>query len=116
MAILRAELRRVVEVLLKGSASSGEVTLDAIGDAIGVRAVSTEEVDAMLQALEAAGRVIGGAPDLKGEDSLRAVVASIRGLSEKLGRRPNHAEIASDSGLSPAQVRHALFLARIMQR
>jgi hypothetical protein len=33
-----------------------------------------------------------------------------------LGRRPNVAEIASLAGLSVEQVKHALVLARIMQR
>jgi len=116
VAQLRAELQTVLTQLLEQSASSGEVSLDAIGDAIGVRAVSTEEVDALLQSLEDAGRAVVGASDLRGEASLRAVVTSIRSLSGSLGRRPNTAEIAEHSGLSPERVRHALFLARIMQR
>jgi len=113
---LRAELKLIVDDLLRSSADAGEVSLDAIGDAIGVRAVSMDEVDAMIEALESAGRAVVGAGDLRGEASLRAVVTSIRALSGSLGRRPNHREIADHASLTLEQVRHALFLARIMQR
>lgn len=105
-----------MEQLLQSSQSSGEVSLDAIGEALGVRAVSVDEVDAIIQALEDAGRSVVGAGELRGEASLRAVVTSIRALSGSLGRRPTPAEIAQHAGLTLAQVRHALFLARIMQR
>ena len=110
---LREELKSVVERLLAGG---NEVSLDAIGEAIGVRAVSVPEVDAIIQALEDAGRNVIGAGELRGEDSLRAVVSSIRSLSGSLGRKPSPAEIAEHAGISVEQVRHALFLARIMQR
>jgi hypothetical protein len=113
---LRPDLKRIVDVLLQRSRDSGQVSLDAIGEAVGVLAISTVEVDAMLEALESAGRAVVGAGELSGEASLRAVVTSIRALSGSLGRRPNHTEIANHAGLTLEQVRHALFLARIMQR
>jgi hypothetical protein len=110
---LRAELRKIVEQLLAGG---DDVSIDAIGEAIGVRAVSVPEVDAIIQALEDAGRTVVGAGELRGEESLRAVVGSIRTLSGSLGRKPSSMEIAEHAGLTVEQVRHALFLARIMQR
>ena len=116
MPNLRPELNQIVEQLLQSSQDSGTVSLDAIGDALGVRAVSMDDVDAMFQALEGAGRTVVGAGELHGEASLRAVVTSIRALSGSLGRRPNATEIADHAGLTLEQVRHALFLARIMQR
>ena len=106
----------MVEQLLAGSVGSGEISIDVIGDAIGVRAVSVQEVDAIVQALEDAGRTVVGAGELRGEESLRAVLGSIRSLTGALGRKPSQAEIAEHAGLSIEQVRHALFLVRIMQR
>ena len=116
---LRAELESVVASLLVASERSREVTLDAIGEAIGVRAVSTDDVEAILSALESRGRRViapnetgrGG-----GEERLRTVVVTARGLTKELGRRPTIAEIASKSGLAEPEVRQALFLAQIIQR
>ena len=116
MPDLRPELKVIVERLLQSSLHSGEVTLDAVGEALGVRAVTVDEVDTMILALEAAGRSVVGAGELQGEASLRAVISSIRALSGSLGRRPNPAEIAAHAGLTPEQVRHAEFVARVMQR
>jgi DNA-directed RNA polymerase sigma subunit (sigma70/sigma32) len=47
---------------------------------------------------------------------LKTVVATARALSVELGRRPSVAEIAARSGLTEDDVRHALSLARVMQR
>ena len=111
---LRAELQEIVERLLQEHAD--QITLDQIGDAIGVRAVSTGEVDAMIDALEAAGREVAAGDKPRGEEHLHQVIRSIRELSAQLGRRPSQAEIAEHAGLTAADVSHALQLARIMQR
>ena len=92
------------------------VSLDSIGEAVGDRTVSYVEVDAIIQALEDAGREVESGDKPQGEEHLREVIVSIRALTTQLGRRPNQAEIAAHSGLSTAQVSHALQLARIMQR
>ena len=113
---LRAELESVVASLLVSSERSREVTLDAIGDAIGVRAVSTDDVEAILSALESKGRRVIAPEGGGGEERLRKVVVTARGLTKELGRRPHIAEIASKSGLSEPEVRQALFLAQIIQR
>ena len=47
---------------------------------------------------------------------LRRVLETARALVAELGRKPSVDEIAARSGLSPEHVRHALALARIMQR
>jgi hypothetical protein len=110
------ELQQVVEQLLRESETAGRVSLDQIGEAIGARAVSFVEVDAVMAALEQAGRVVEAGEKPRGEEHLQVVVRSIRALTSQLGRRPNHAEIAEHAGLSSAEVSHALQLARIMQR
>lgn len=117
MSGLRPELQSIVEQLLAASADSREIGLDALGEAIGSRAVSYTDVDAMIAALEAEGRsVTGSSADLRGEAHLRAVVTALRAAAGEGRRRPSLQELAKETGLSIEQVRHALVLARIMQR
>lgn len=113
---LRPELAAIVQTLLASSKDSREVTLDAIGEAIGTRAVSSPEIDAMIGALEIKGRKVTGPRGGDGEVQLKAVVAAARELTPVLGRKPTAAEIATHAGLSAEQVRHALDLLTIMQR
>lgn len=111
---LRPELRTIVDALL--ATGEKKVSLDALGDAIGARAVSADEIDAMMRALEAEGRVIDAPENANGEDRLKQVLASARTLRAELGRAPKPAEIAAHAGLDEDAVRHALGLARVMQR
>ncbi|MDB4937908.1 MAG: hypothetical protein JWP87_4880 [Labilithrix sp.] len=113
---LRPELQALVDGLLESSASAGEVQLDSVGEAIGARAVSAVEIEAILDALERKGRTLIGPEGGAGEARLKAVVAAARTLTPTLGRKPTVAEIATESGLSEADVRHALLLVKIMQR
>lgn len=113
---LRRELRAIADLLLAASASSKEVTLDAIGQAIGTRAVTPVEIDALIATLEAAGRTVTGPQGGGGEDGLKAVVAAVRVLRPALGRAPTTGEIATKAGLSEDEVRHALTLLKVMQR
>jgi DNA-binding transcriptional ArsR family regulator len=113
---LRTELEQIVELLLRESEASGRVSLDQIGDAVGARAVSYVDVDAVMSALEAAGRTVEAGAKPRGEEHLQLIIRSIRELSAQLSRRPTHQEIAERTGLSQAEVSHALQLVRIMQR
>lgn len=113
---MRPELRKIVDDLLAASADSREVHLDAIGEAIGARAITTSEIEAIIDALEAAGRKLIGPRGGAGEDRLKTVIATARALGPELGRKPTVAEIAARSGLSEEEVRHALALAKVMQR
>jgi hypothetical protein len=113
---LRPELQAIVDALLAESASSGEVPLDAVGEAIGARAVSAPEIEAIIDALDAAGRKLVGPEGGTREDRLKAVVTAARTLAPTLGRKPTVAEIAAEAGLTEAEVRHALTLLKIMQR
>jgi hypothetical protein len=123
---LRADLVPIVEALFVASKDTGEVTLDAIGDALDrvTAAISTDDIDAIMCSLEARGRRIEGprtdersANDPRpGEERLRVVLATARSLMVKLGRRPTVPEIADAAALEEKHVRHALALARIMQR
>ena len=113
---MRPDLQSIVDALLASSASSFEVSLDAMGEAIGARAIASEEIDAMIVALEAAGRKVTAPGGGAGEDRLKAVVAAARSLGPELGRKPTIAEIAARSGLSADEVGHALALLKVMQR
>ena len=117
---MRRELRAIVDTLIVASERSREVTIDAIGNAIGVLSVSSQEVDEMITVLERANRrVVGKVNDPatgSGENHLKAVVAAARALGPALGRKPTAAEIATHAGITADEVRHALSLLEIMQR
>ena len=113
---LRAELTAILDALVAASGDSRAISLDAIGDAIGARAVSYPEIDAMISALEARGYDVVASENPRGEQHLREVLAAARALSSETGRRPNLHEICERSGLPLEQVKHALMLARVMQR
>jgi hypothetical protein len=105
---LRPPLAAIVEDL----AANREVSIDALGEAIGTRAITPPEIDAMIEALESRGvRVIapeGGG----GERRLAKVIAAAR----EFGRPATVAEIATASGLTPDEVKTALALVKVMQR
>src|SRR5262249_28653699 len=107
---LRPELARILETLIEESEDTRFVGLDTLAAAIGTLAVSHDEIDAMLDALEPrARRVDSGA-------SRAAVVAAARRLKVELGRAPSPAEVAEASGLPLADVRHALAYVRVLAR
>ena len=109
-----ADLQRVVQGLLADS--KDEISLDELAAAVGDLAVSTDEIDAMMSALEAKGRTVGTRSGKSGVTMLRAVVEAAREIAGERGKRPTHAEIAERSGLTVDEVRQALALARVMQR
>jgi hypothetical protein len=114
--LLRPELRAIVDQLVEGSAASGEVTLDDIGEALGPRPVAPDEIERMLDAIEARGRRVVGPQGGGGEARLKRVLDTVRAFVAKNGRRPNIDEIAGASGLKRDEVSTALALARVMQR
>lgn len=103
-------------MLIERSEAAREVSLDEIGEALGTLAVTTEEIESLIARLEAEGRCVTGPSGGGGESRLRRVIAAARALSGTLGRRPNVAEIATETKLTEEEVRHALALARVMSR
>ncbi|MBX3263077.1 MAG: hypothetical protein KF782_25605 [Labilithrix sp.] len=116
MSGLRPELAALVDDLVRGTAPGGAITLDALGEAIGARAIGSDEIDAMLTAIESRGRRVVSAEGGRGELHLKGVVGAARALRAELGRAPRSDEIAARAGLTPAEVQHALALLRTMQR
>jgi hypothetical protein len=117
MAVKGTSHEDVVEMLLRQSEPGGTIPLDAIGDALGARAVTHEEIDSIVARLENAGRVVGGEPQAGvGVARLEVVVETARALRVELGRTATMDEISARSGLDRAAVKHALELAKVMQR
>ncbi len=115
---LPPKLEVVARRLLAAAERSGsnEISLDAIGDAIGVIPVSTEDVDALMTLLEAAGARVTGPEGQRGVANLQRVIPAARALATRLGRAATLAELASETGLGEDDVRHALALGRVMGR
>jgi hypothetical protein len=113
---MRAELVALVDTLLEGTAPGDAITLDAIGEAIGARRIAQDEIDEMLSAIEARGRVVTTPPGGQGEARLKRVLDAARALRVELGRAPRADQIAERSGLTQGEVEHALALAKIIQR
>lgn len=113
---MRDEVAAVMEALLSASEDSRDVSLDEIGDALGVMAITADEIDQLVAALEAKGRNISGPFGGGGESRLKVVITTARVLQTELGRRPNAGEIAARTTLSEVQVRHALALAKVIAR
>lgn len=91
------------------------VSLDYIGEAIGVEAITAEEIDGLFRAIEDAGRVIGTlTPNVR--EHLGLVLREARQLKSAKGGTPDIAAIANGAGLSPGEVRAALLYASVLSR
>jgi len=111
---LRPVLQRVVDELL--TRHSDHVSLDAIGDALGALAVTTDEIDELISTLEDAGRQVGIEDEGSGIERLRQVLDAIRLLRVRFNRAPTPQEIREHTGLTAFAVQHALALARVMRQ
>ena len=110
------ELTHVLDELLARSKDSGALSLDDIGDALGVMAVSQDEIDALVSSLESAGRHVTGPSGGGGERILYRVLEVARAVRAATGRAPGAQEIAENIGVPAQRVRHALALARVMAK
>lgn len=111
----RPLLETLLADLLAASEDARTVRLDDIGAAIGTAAVSADEIDALIEALEGAGRTVGGAEGLTGIAALHQVVGAARRLAA-MGKRPNVADLVQATGLPDSEVRKALLFARVLGR
>src|SRR5947209_18775311 len=109
---LRKDLREIVDALLAKTPRGAAITIDALGEAIGTRVASGDDVDAMMRALEDEGRTIAAPEGQHGVKRLRAVLDAARALRAELGRTPTRDEIAARAGVDADAVSHALELAK----
>jgi len=78
-------------------------------------AVGFDDIEAIFDSLEAAGRAVHSEPR-DPPAALGKVLSAVRSFSAVSGRRPTLAEIAQHSGLSGAEVKFALLYARVLVR
>lgn len=112
--MLRPELMLVGRALL--AVDAPVLSLDHIGEAIGARRVTPDELDALFSWLEAQGRSIGDPVGRPAAALLGEVLAVARSLRMELERPPHPREIAERSSLSLEAVQRALWFARVLQR
>ena len=105
---MRPTVQAILDELLARHRAEGRVHLDDMAEVIGTRAVSYDEVDALIAALEAEGLRVGEALDEGDLARMRAVIEGARRLRGELGRAPTVEEIAAASGQAAHVVRRAL--------
>jgi len=110
---VRDPLKAVLDALVAAHAAAPDghrpvVDLDVIADAIGSQAVSYEDVDALVDALEAAGLRVGELPSEIDVAFVRELVGVARALQREGGRPPSLGALAARVGRHPVVVRAAL--------
>ncbi len=113
---MRAEVASVLATLLAESTRVPTLELDRIGEVIGTMRIDPTEIEALLDALEAEGRTLVFPSGAQGVAILKQVIPASRALAKALGHTPSIDEIAQKSGVSAAEVRRALLLAKVMSR
>lgn len=113
---MRAEVAAVLAALLAETDDARTLELDRVGEALGAMRIDAAEIEALLDALETAGRTLIFPSGPQGVAMLRRVLPASRALAKELGRTPHVDEIASKIGASVAEVRRALLLATVMSR
>ena len=115
-ALVSEIVGRLLSSTSRAPAGAGEVvSLDAVAEAIGATALTLQDIEAIFDGLEAAGRRVEALPQ-NPQAALAKVLATVRSFSAVSGRRPNALEIAAHSGLTPGEVRFALLYARVLVR
>jgi hypothetical protein len=115
METTKGIVSEIVGRLLTGKASQTPVSLDDVADAIGASAITMLEIEAIFDALEAAGHAVS-VEERNPPAALARVLSTARSFSAISGRKPTLPEIAQHSGLSLGEVRFALLYARVLVR
>lgn len=105
---MRPVIQSIIDELYARHHPSGRVDLNDIAEIIGPRGVSYEEVDHIVDRLEALGLVVGEPIDANEVTVMKRVLGAARSLRTSLGRNPTIAEIAVSSGHPAHVVRRAL--------
>jgi hypothetical protein len=105
---VRPVIQSIIDELYARHHRSGRVDLNDIAEIIGARSVSYEEVDHIVDRLEALGLVVGEPIDVTEVSVMKRVLTAARTLRSSLGRTPTIAEVALSSGHPVHVVRRAL--------
>jgi hypothetical protein len=115
METTKGIVSEIVGRLLTDTRSLTPVSLDDVAEAIGASAVTMPEIEAIFDALEAAGHPVT-VEQRNPPAALARVLSTVRSFSAISGRKPTLPEIAQHSGLSLGEVRFALLYARVLVR
>jgi hypothetical protein len=105
---VRAPLERILAELLARHGDGGHVHLNDLAEVIGTEPISPDEIEALVERLEASGLRVGEPLDSLDVLVIRETLASARRLRAALGRAPTVDEIAADAGHPAHAVRRAL--------
>ncbi len=109
---VRPLIEEILLTLLARHRASGRVHLNDLAEVIGARAVTPEEIEHLIDRLEAEGLRVGEALDDQDVGALRTVLESARRLRASLRRQPTVDELAADTARPAHEVRRALEHAR----
>lgn len=113
---MRPVVAGILSELLERHAAEGRVDLDDLAEVIGGRAVTYEEIEILVDQLEARGLVVGEPPSEDEVRAMREVLDAARALKSELGRAPSIEEIAARSGKSERVVRRSIERGRRTRR
>lgn len=105
---MRPIIDSIVEALVSRHRGSGRVDLNDIAEVIGPNAVAYDEVEHIVERLEAQGLRVGEPLTPQDVAVMRRIIVSAHRLRAKLRRRPTIDEIAVESGHPTHAVRRAL--------
>lgn len=91
------------------------VSLDVIGEAIGLEVARPDEIEQLFQRLEQAGKTVGGTEGERLQPLLFRVLQAARQLRAEQERATSEA-IAQRTGLSVREVRVALLYGEVLSR
>lgn len=105
---MRPLISTIFDELVTRHRDAGRIDLDDIAEVIGTRAVSYDEVEYLVDRLEAEGFSVGEGIDASDVEIMQLVLTHARTLQRSLGRRPTVDELAEASGKPVYVVRRAL--------
>lgn len=110
---MRPVIAAILESLLKQE--ERVLSLDAVGEAVGIETIAPREIEELFQALENARRQIGTAtPNVR--QHLALVLREARRLRQQQHSVPDIVAIAAATGLAAGDVRAALLYASVLGR
>lgn len=98
----------IVDALVARHRASGRVDLNDIAEVIGPRAVGYEEVEHIVDRLEAEGLRVGDPLTSRDVAAMRRIIVVAHRLRGELGRTPTVAEVAAAAESPEHAVRRAL--------
>lgn len=109
---VRPIVSSIFEELVARHRDAKRIDLDDIAEVIGTRAVTYDEVEDLVDRLEAEGFSVGEGIDASDVENMRVVLTQARELHRSLGRNPTVDEIADAADKPAYVVRRALERAR----